>query len=55
MFGGSFGANTACLKDTVLVKGVVTAKVSHTKGTNTSVIASRISVPIARGTTLPIR
>jgi hypothetical protein len=55
MFSGSFGSNPTCLNNTVLVEVVVAAKASCTKGTNTSVIASRISVPSARGTMLPSR
>jgi len=55
MFGRSFGSYTPCLKETRLAKDVVGDKASRTKGTNTSVIASRISVPIASGTTVPSR
>ncbi len=55
MFSRCFGSNTPCLKVIELTKDVVANKESSTKGTNTSVIASRISVPIARGMTLPSR
>ena len=55
MFGRGFRSKTPRLKDTGLVKSVIPDKETCTKGTNTSVIASKISVPIARGTILPSR
>lgn len=55
MFSRCVGSNTPCLKVIELTKDVVANKESSTKGTKTSVIASKMSVPIARGMTLPSR